>query len=265
LPEEIAKLPGATSRGQRSDIEEASVAERFARRLIDVGDGLLTLPRWAPDGRQFLFTWNHDPPRPGQLMISTASGQMSPLDPQAPGRTAEGIWSADGQYVIYPRMIDGQRTEVARIRPGSTAAPEILATYPFREAARVRRPMAASPTGEWILARSDEQRLTYFLMSPDFKSERPLASRRLGNAAGFSKDGRDVIGFFQDTSAERAQWQLWVVDVATGRERRLTNVDLPLGTENVVSFSLHPDGTRLLTNAGGLKTDIWMLKGFDRR
>ena len=71
-------------------------------------------------------------------------------------------------------------------------------------------------------------------------------------------------GLVQDTSAERAQWQLWAVDVATGRDRRLSNVDLPLGTENVVSFSLHPDGTRFLTSAGGLKTDIWMLKGFDR-
>jgi Tol biopolymer transport system component len=201
-------------------------------------------------------------------MISNASGQTSPLDPHAPGALfaqLEAVWSADGQYVIYTRPIEGQRLEIARIRPGSTAAPEILATYPMADGAQQRRPVSVSPTGEWILAKAGTTRPPHFLMTPDFKTERALTSARLGDVPGFSKDGRELISVVRNVSGDGAPWQLWAVDIATGRERKLADVDLPVATEGVGGFSLHPDGTRFLASAGASNTDIWMLKGFDRR
>jgi len=102
-------------------------------------------------------------------------------------------------------------------------------------------------------------------MSPDFRTERRLTSTRLGSSLGFSKDGREVISVCQDPIDDAAPWQLWAIDTASGRERRLAVVDVPLGTELVIGFSLHPDGTRFLSSGVSNKSDIWMLTGFDRR
>jgi hypothetical protein len=84
------------------------------------------------------------------------------------------------------------------------------------------------------------------------------------SAAGFSKDGREVLTICPNTSGDGARWQLWAMDVATGRERLVTPVDLPDSTQVVVGFSLHPDGTRILTSATSAPADIWMLQGFDK-
>ena len=197
-------------------------------------------------------------------MIANASGRMLPLDPQASGDSLRGTWTRDGQ-VIYERTVDGQRTEVARIRPGSTAAPEVLATYPLGDARR-RQPLAVSPDQNWILARSVGAKPQVFLVAPDFSRERALPSERLNlSSIGFSKDGRDVLSISLNTTGDGADWQLWAVDVGTGRERLVARIDLPDAIQQVTGFSLHPDGKRILTSTLSSPADIWMLKGFDKK
>jgi hypothetical protein len=129
----------------------------------------------------------------------------------------------------------------------------------------VRLPKSASPDGAWILTTGLAQPGVFFLNSPDFKNERRLTSTRLRQAPVFSKDGRDLIGLSQNTSGDGAPWQLWAIEIATGRERWLADVDLPVAIESVIGFSMHPDGTRFLTSGGSSNLDIWMLKGFDRQ
>jgi len=255
-----ARYVFATDRG----IEEAAAGERFSRPLIvATPKAALAAPRWAPDGSQFIVGTFTDQGRQ-QLMIANASGRMLPLDPRASGDSLRGTWTRDGQ-VIYERTIDGQRTEVARIRPGSTAAPEVLATYPLGDARR-RQPLALSPDQNWILARSVGANPQVFLVAPDFSRERALPSQRLNFAAiAFSRDGREVLSIYRNTSGDGAHWQLWAVDVGTGRERLVTGVDLPDATQQVMGFSLHPDGKRILTAAISNPADIWMLKGFDKK
>ena len=157
--------------------------------------------------------------------------------------------------------------EVARIRPGSM--PQILASYPAGDGGRWRVPLAASPNGKWIVARSSVAGpMQLFLVTPDFAHERapPLTRTAVGAiAAGFSKDARDVMSIHRNTSVDGVPWELWAIDVASGRERLLTRIDLPQSTEQVIGFSLHPDGTRFLTSAYSNPSDIWMLEGFDRR
>jgi hypothetical protein len=82
--------------------------------------------------------------------------------------------------------------------------------------------------------------------------------------AGFSRRGREVVGVDRNTTGEDAEWQLWSVDVATGRETRLADLDLPDATDSLNGFSLHPDGTRFATAIALWPYDIWMLEGFDR-
>jgi Tol biopolymer transport system component len=244
-------------------IEEAAAGERFSRPVI-VAPSQTSVggPRWAPDGTQFILNVTADYGT-SQLMIANASGRMLPLDPQASGGTRRGIWTSDGQ-VIYERTIEG-RTEVARVRPGSTGAPQILASSP-RGDVRHRPPLSTSPDGNWILARSVGMNPQLFLVAPDYSRERALPSERLNvSSIGFSKDSREVMSIYHNTSGDGARWQLWAVDVATGRERLVTRIDLPDSTQQIGGFSLHPDGTRILTSAASSPSDIWMLKGFDKR
>jgi hypothetical protein len=125
--------------------------------------------------------------------LSNASGgRPSPLDPAAPGGTSNAVWSPDSRYVVYTRQTQAPRraTQVARIRLGSPASVEVLATYPYDEldiAERgAREPVAWSPTGNWILTSGGPRGL--YLVTLDFTTEQQLTSRAFPPlAVGFSR------------------------------------------------------------------------------
>lgn len=164
--------------------------------------------------------------------------------------------------MIYVRST-ATRFEVARVRPGSASA-QIVASDDgpaATRAERVRRPLAIASTGA-ILAQSGGATPRLFLMRADYTEERLLTSRAL-RPAGFSKDGREVIGVLRNP--DDGAWRLWSIDTATGRERQLGTLELPAAVEGLNGFSLHPDGTRFATSIGIWPTDIWMLEGFDQQ
>jgi predicted Ser/Thr protein kinase len=252
----------ATYRNGRWGVDESSVTDGISRSVTEVANGSVASPRWAPDGNQFSFIWiqQRDERR---VMLSNLSGRVSPLDPGAPGNTDNAIWSGDGRFAIYTRRTP-TALEVARVRPGS-ASPEILARYELQkpsdmEAQRV--PVAASAATNAILAQSVGRSPALFLFGPDYTQERPLTSRTL-QPAGFSKDGRVVIGVSRNASD--GAWQLWSIEAATGRERPLVTLDLPAAAQGLTGFSLHPDGKRFATSISIWPTDIWMLEGFDHQ
>ena len=259
-----AWAPGGTRylfamyRGGRWSVHDASLTDGISRRLMDLETGVAFV-RLAPDGSQLTFGTG-EPGSGEQVMLANLSGRMSPLDPEAPGPTSDAIWSPDGRHVMYVRRVPPDRVEVVRIRPGSTSAPEVLATYPLSDDARLRVPVDWSPDGHHVLTRSGQGR--FYLSTADFATERPLPSGRLCGAAGFSKDGRTVLGGCRNRSLAGAPWQLWSVDVATGAERLVGNIQLPAAAAGLRGFSMHPDGTRFLTSVAIFAYDIWMLEGF---
>jgi len=249
-------------RGGRWSIEETSVVDGLSRRLLDIEQDTAGFLRMAPDGSQMTFMVEQ--PGGSQLMLANLSGQTSRLDPGAPGPTSDAVWAPDGRHVIYLRTVPGDRIELARIRPGSTSAAEVLASHPPTDGARVRVPTAWSSDGNVILTRSSGARQQYYLSPADFSSERPVPAERLcWDAVGLSNDGRTVLAICRNTSVPGGPWQLWSVDAATGRERLVGNVDLPPSTERVSGFAMHPDGTRIITSVGILPSDIWTLEGFE--
>jgi Tol biopolymer transport system component len=254
----------ATNHTGRWAIEEAAASDRFFRRVVEAEEPVVSLEQlaWAPDGGQFTY---HSLTTVRRLMLANVSGgRASPLDPSWPGGTIDAVWSPDGRHVVYMRVVrDEGSVQVARVRPGSPASVEVLATYPAFDPTLSLRPLAWSPTGEWILATAGQRGL--ILMTPDFATERALTPRVFApRAVGFSKDGREVLGIFRDTSGEGAEWQLWSVEVASGQETRLADLDLPEATDDLRGLSLHPDGTRFATSIAIWPYDIWMLEGFDR-
>ena len=70
-----------------------------------------------------------------------------------------------------------------------------------------------SPAGDWIAYPAADG---IDLISPDGKSTRNLTSRKF-LAYGFSKDGSQFYGIFQNTTGNGAQWQLYSVNVKTRR------------------------------------------------
>jgi Tol biopolymer transport system component len=118
-----------------------------------------------------------------------------------------------------------------------------------------------SPAGDWI-AYATTQGIS--LTSPETRARRLLTARKLV-PFGFSKDGRRLFGIEHDTSGKGGQWQLYQIDVATGVDKLLSAVDLPVSVEALVGLSMHPDGTRFLTSSRKWPTDIWMMEGFNPR
>lgn len=52
-----------------------------------------------------------------------------------------------------------------------------------------------------------------------------------------------MFGIFRNTTGEGVEWQLFSVNVKTGAERPNASLDLPASTDQILGFSLHPDGS----------------------
>lgn len=238
-------------------IEDVSL-NGFSRRLAEGPHGLDAMgPRWAPDGTRFVFLLNDYAGRM-TLMLSNASGGHAIAIGQFPNSVTQiHTWSPDGQWLAAIRILDGKQ-RLVKVRPAAGATPVILSNAEpvpdsYSDSAEW------SPAGNWILYPSAGG---MSLVSPDGVTVRKMTSRKLA-AYNFSKDGRQVLGIFHNTSGEGAQWHLYSVDVATGAEKMVAPVDLPASTWFIGGFSMHPDGKRFLTAMSKWPYDIWMLEGFD--
>lgn len=251
-----------TNRSGKWAVEDAPLGDGFPRRVIE-GESISTFtqPQWAPDGNRFTLGWNAAR-KPAQVVLANSSGgATTPLEPGAPDATFNAMWSPDGQWVLYLRSLpESRETQIAKIRPGASPNPVILATYKASESEKFRHPVEWSPKGDGILAYGSDG---LYLMSLDYKTERKIASGNFNVPLGFSKDGRLVLGLFPNFTGDGSAWSLISYDVSTGASKRLAGVDLPITTSTVRGFSLHPDGTRFATSIAKWPFDIWMLEGFE--
>jgi dipeptidyl aminopeptidase/acylaminoacyl peptidase len=74
---------------------------------------------------------------------------------------------------------------------------------------------------------------------------------------GFSRDGTTVYVVRRQSSG----WELAAIDVNTGATRKTTALSLP-PTNEVLGFSLSPDGSHFATSVSSTKTDIWVMEDF---
>jgi Tol biopolymer transport system component len=102
-------------------------------------------------------------------------------------------------------------------------------------------------------------------MTADGSSERPLPTNAGSRARArpiFSRDGREILMLRRDSVATGLVWKLFALDIASGKERVVTTVDLPRTGDDVAGLSISPDGKRLYTSFADWPFDIWMLEGF---
>jgi serine/threonine protein kinase len=194
---------------------------------------------------------------------------VSPLSGDAPvqlwddpsGSPQRGpSWSPDGNWIAYYGLHDG-RPAVLKIRVGGGGPAQFLASmdrnYPPRW----------SPGGDWIAFRDGD---TLRVVKPDGTQNR-VVSNRTWETYGWSKDGAALYGIAR--SANR-HFMLGSIDVTGGAEREVADLGpIPPAMDLVDSlnefgyrgFSLHPDGRSFLTSVLRIKTQIYLMRDFDRR
>jgi hypothetical protein len=165
---------------------------------------------------------------------------------------------ADSQWVSYAHTTPTDRA-VMKVQVAAAATPIVLAK--MESASWVDYPVTMwSPAGDWIAyPNADGIRL----VTPDGKNNRLLTSQR-PVVFGFTRDGHRLYGVVRGVANTGRRWELFEIDVATGRNRLVAPLQLPDGMQALAGFSLHPDGRRFLISAPVWPFDIWLIDGFEQ-
>jgi serine/threonine protein kinase len=193
---------------------------------------------------------------------------VSPLSGEAPVRLwddpARSVqrgpsWSPDGNWIAYYGARGG-RPALMKARVGANAPAEFLGYMSRNE------PVRWSPRGDWIVFRDGE---SLRIISPDGKRNRVI-SEHVWETYGWSKDGAMLYGIGYNGNGRLV---VASVDLASERETQIADLGPPppafyfAEDESQLpyrGFSLHPDGKSFLTSVFRAKTQIYLLRDFDR-
>ncbi len=244
-------------------IDDVPIGEQpggFSRTLFTTTgqDAELRGLRWSPDGSRLLFDMQ-ERGRTRTMVLNASGGLALAIDDNAED-VSDAVWSQDGRWIAYRRRV-GQDWQLVKTQPGSAMEPIVLQTWAAGDTGKDRRPQGWS--AEWILADAGMSGL--YLVSSDGTRERRLSPRALGEraAVSFSSDGRQVMMLLRPDGDGSGGWQLASIDVETGRERRVSVVDLPLDSTGFRGISMHPGGKRFVASVPSFHYRIYMLEGFD--
>jgi len=211
----------------------------------------------SPDGTRVAYRLEDG--RDFSVWISALSGDTPSRLWNDPAQQQRGAaWSPDGAWITFYGVRDG-RNAIYKARVGGNTAPDLV-TYTTEP-----QPVRWSPDGAWIAYRDAQLRL----VSPDGKQKR-VVSERKWETYGWSKDGTALYGIAVD---ERRHHILARIDVAAARETKIADYGLTGGAVDFGylladfpyrGFSLHPDGKSFLTSIYRAKSQIYLLRDFNR-
>ena len=222
--------------------------------------GIVYLPRWAPDGRSFVFgRGGSSQGRQGIYRIDAATGETTPIAVSSPGSWFQmPQWSPDGKKIYYT-------------------------VTPYRDAALIERDLASgserrlirregllflsvSPDGRTVAGTSldPSSKSSSLLLIPIDGGEprellRVTAPQRFWPMVAWMPDGRSVVVRKMLSESENASEELWLVPVGDGQPRKLGIDKLSLGNSPI---SIHPDGRQIAYLSGETKKEVWILENF---
>lgn len=204
------------------------------------------LPSWTPDGRSVVYTRNiHGPQQVWRISVADRSEQ-----PLFSGRTVQG-WprlSRDGTEMVWHENRDGTlniwKTRASELEPKQLTFDREGAGYP-----------AWSPDGKWIAYEIQRgPNMFLCLMDRDGGGQRELNAKPGQNwVYDWSPDSRKIsFAGFRD-----GEWNLYWIDVATGRERKLT------GETSIARYMRYPawspDGRTLVYEYGQTRGNVFLV------
>ncbi len=212
--------------------------------------------RWitiSPDGSRVALDTYGAPHR--AMVVAAAGGVPVALDPANKDSHGAGF-SPDGNWIVFTRLVvtaDGPQGYVSKVASSGTGRPIDLVSTGNAPGSAVRW----SPAGDWIaFNKASAPAAELRLVSPDGQRQRTLLKRSY-DAWCFDGAGTSIYGIRR---GEGRKWVLWALDVSSGAERKVSQLQLAPQTQ-VTHISLHPDGKRLLTAIQTESSDIWMIEG----
>ena len=264
--------PGGSSRALLdgavggAPIWEIDISAARARRLTAPGVAARA-PTYAPDGERLAF-FVSDSGRV-RLVVRTADGQSHVVAAEPEIEPRRVRWSRDGQQLLY---VAAGRLRSVSAAGGASAAIAFTAELTLPGRASTRMTLRVPAPGSRVPARG----FTALALSPDGTRAALLALGKLWliGADGSTRAGADVpitaLGVSWSADGRRVAWgdgvegqqDLWVTDVATGTNQRVTNlpgIEWPMGwspSGNWIAFN-HGDSIRVVRAPGSAATDTF--------
>lgn len=195
---------------------------------------------YSPDGKRLAFT-----PADGDGIATMPVAGGRPVVIYPGNVTSRVCWSPDGEWIWF-----GENDTLRKVP--SQGGPAVT----LKDKMGRWTLLDCSPDGN--LAYTSSQGL--HILASDGKGDRLLSPRvPAGRPVGgqFGEGGQ----VFYRLRYGGEDWGLDVVDVQTGTVRRTIRFEVD-PSDVINSFSVHPDGKRVLLTTGGLRYDLWMVEGF---
>jgi dipeptidyl aminopeptidase/acylaminoacyl peptidase len=212
---------------------------------------LLSAPAFSPDGQRIAY-YRLGPEGGSIWLTPVAGGPPVRVAPRKDGTQDSPTWSPDAAWIAYVEGIRGEWS-LAKMRVGASTAPQVLARdiVPF---SRVQW----APDGAWIAYNSAGG---LSLVSPDGKSTQ-VVHEQTWMAFTWSADSQRLFGIRQSDDLRHLTFSS--VDIRSRAERVLGAdfMPLPVSGQPVRGFT-RVSPTTFITSIVHVRSDVWLLDGFD--
>jgi eukaryotic-like serine/threonine-protein kinase len=196
--------------------------------------------RYSPDGRRIASAIGFLPGSRSGIETMPATGGRPVRILSSTRNIINLCWSPDGEWLWY-----SETGELSKV-PSQGGQPVAVKD-------QVEQLVDCSPDGRLIAYTAKDG---VHLVSPDAKQDRLLTGEKIYSIRGQFGEGGKVL-YLLRTDVRT----LDIIDVMTGKARQTIQFDLA-PADQIGSFSVHPDGKRILLSTGGLRYDLWMAEGF---
>jgi serine/threonine-protein kinase len=218
-------------------------------------DGVNSIPRWHPDGKQVLFIAAFLPKRNIRTVRADGSSPAPTTPAQGDTRTYSASWSRDGRWMAVERRVENKAPDIYAVRTDGDTTLVPLSTTAFAE----RNPVI-SPDGKWVLYDASTTGTTdvYVRPFPNAAAALYQVSTGGGRNAAWSRDGREI--FFTNGNNELAR-----VAVVPGNSFSVADQRVLFSLRGVTNWDVAPDGERFVMirdRAGKERTKLIVVENF---